>query len=108
MIYFVGPLKYFIGKEPPGLVREGLYGLSRNPMYLAVIAAAAGQSIVFASWKVGLYAGALFLFFHLVVVLLEEPHLRKERGQSYEEYCRRVPRWLGLPRQASLPRSSIM
>ena len=28
------------------------------------------------------------------LVLLEEPHLRELHGASYDEYCRRVPRWL--------------
>ena len=37
--------------------------------------------------------------FRLVVVLLEEPHLARIRGPAYEEYRRRVPRWIGLARE---------
>jgi protein-S-isoprenylcysteine O-methyltransferase Ste14 len=37
----------------------------------------------------------VFLFFHLVVRLVEEPHLRAMHGPAYEIYCRAVPRWLG-------------
>jgi protein-S-isoprenylcysteine O-methyltransferase Ste14 len=33
-----------------------------------------------------------------VVVLLEEPHLRRVRGEPYILYCRQVPRWFGWPR----------
>jgi protein-S-isoprenylcysteine O-methyltransferase Ste14 len=29
------------------------------------------------------------------VVLVEEPHLRRKQGPAYEDYCRRVPRWIG-------------
>jgi protein-S-isoprenylcysteine O-methyltransferase Ste14 len=43
------------------------------------------------------YGGAVFLFFHLMIVFFEEPHLRATRGRSYDLYCRAVPRWLGLP-----------
>jgi protein-S-isoprenylcysteine O-methyltransferase Ste14 len=28
------------------------------------------------------------------VVFYEEPTLRRKFGAEYEEYCRRVPRWL--------------
>jgi len=28
------------------------------------------------------------------VIALEEPHLRELHGPSYDDYCRRVPRWL--------------
>ncbi|MGH9842768.1 MAG: LysR family transcriptional regulator [Blastocatellia bacterium] len=31
---------------------------------------------------------------HLFTVFYEEPTLRKQFGQSYDEYIRRVPRWI--------------
>jgi protein-S-isoprenylcysteine O-methyltransferase Ste14 len=31
---------------------------------------------------------------HLFVVLYEEPTLRRQYGESYEEYVRTVPRWV--------------
>jgi protein-S-isoprenylcysteine O-methyltransferase Ste14 len=97
-IFFTRHLKLVIGEEPRKLVRRGLYRFSRNPMYLGVLLAVFGQALVFASFQVALYGAALWLVFHLVVVLLEEPHLREERGPSYEQYCRQVPRWLGRPK----------
>src|SRR5713226_2993633 len=96
-IFFTRYVKFVIGEEPPKLVQEGLYRISRNPMYLGVLTAVFGQALLFASPSVAFYGAALWLFFHLTVVFLEEPHLRKQRGPSYEEYCRRVPRWLGWP-----------
>jgi len=32
--------------------------------------------------------------FHLFVFLYEEPTLRRQFGESYEEYRRRVARWI--------------
>lgn len=96
-IFFTRPLKFALGEEPPRVVRSGLYRVSRNPMYLAVVAAVFGQALIYASAPIAWYGVFLFFCFHLVVVLIEEPHLRKERGGSYQEYCRHVPRWLGLP-----------
>jgi protein-S-isoprenylcysteine O-methyltransferase Ste14 len=94
-IFFTRRLRFVLGEEPPKLVRRGLYRLSRNPMYVGVLLAVFGQALIFASPQVAFYGAVLWLCFHIVVVFLEEPHLREERGASYDEYCRQVPRWLG-------------
>jgi protein-S-isoprenylcysteine O-methyltransferase Ste14 len=97
-IFFTRHLKSVIGEEPPKLVSEGLYRISRNPMYIGVLTAVFGQVILFSSVRIAIYGIFLWLCFHLAVVIFEEPHLRKERGPAYEEYCRQVPRWLGWPK----------
>jgi len=48
----------------------------------------------YASWPIAEYGLLVRLGFHIVVVLLEEPHLRQEQGADYDEYCRGVPRWI--------------
>jgi protein-S-isoprenylcysteine O-methyltransferase Ste14 len=93
-IFFTRHLKFLIGEEPAKLVREGIYRFSRNPMYLSVLLVVFGQAIFFKSSEIAFYGIALFFLFHLVVVFIEEPHLRSERGAAYEEYVQRVPRWL--------------
>ena len=97
-IFFARHLRLVIGEEPSGLVSGGLYSLSRNPMYLGVLLVVVGQAVLFASPLLTAYACAVFIFFQLIVVFVEEPHLRATRGSSYEIYCRAVPRWLGLAR----------
>ena len=97
-IYFTRPLRAVLGEEPRRLVRGGLYRYSRNPMYLGVLLAIAGQACVYRSRSIAVYAIAAAVFFHCVVVLIEEPHLTRTRGADYAEYRRRVPRWLGIPR----------
>jgi len=67
-------------------------------MYVGVLTAIAGQAIVYRSRPIAVYLLIAAITFHLVVVLLEEPHLASARGDSYRDYRRRVPRWLGLPR----------
>jgi protein-S-isoprenylcysteine O-methyltransferase Ste14 len=94
MIFFARPLRFLLGEEPDVLVTRGLYERTRNPMYLGVLTAIAGQAIAFASRVVAAYAVVMFVVFTAVVMLLEEPHLRVQRGAEYEDYCRRVPRWL--------------
>jgi|SRR5579863_169048 len=94
-VFFTRPQRFVLGEEPPKIVTQGPYRFSRNPMYLGVLLAVFGQALVFRSLAIARYGVLLWLIFHLVVVVLEEPHLRKERGVVYEEYCRHVPRWLG-------------
>ena len=96
--FFARHLRAVIGAEPPQVVRSGLYQYSRNPMYVGVVLLIAGQALIFRSTDLAYYAAAAWLAFHLVILLLEEPHLRKARGPSYNEYRRRVPRWIGWKR----------
>jgi protein-S-isoprenylcysteine O-methyltransferase Ste14 len=40
------------------------------------------------------YAAVMLLIAHVFVILYEEPTLRRQFGESYEEYRRSVPRWI--------------
>jgi protein-S-isoprenylcysteine O-methyltransferase Ste14 len=93
--FFTRPLGFLLGEEPPDVVRTGPYRFSRNPMYVAVVAAIFGQAALYRSRQILIYGAAVALVFEIVVVLLEEPHLRKTRGESYKQYLQAVPRWLG-------------
>jgi protein-S-isoprenylcysteine O-methyltransferase Ste14 len=94
-IFFTRHLRALLGQEPPRLVRDGLYRYSRNPMYLGVILVILGQALIFASRAIFEYAVVVFVCFHLIVVLVEEPHLRSRDPAVYEMFTRSTPRWLG-------------
>lgn len=72
----------------------GLYARTRNPMYLGVLSVLLGEALAFDSFRLLAYAAVVFLGFHLFTVLYEEPAHRRRFGPAFEEYCRRVPRWL--------------
>ena len=93
-IFFTRPVRFLFGEEPHRLVQAGLYRVTRNPMYVSVLLVIFGQALLYASWRIAEYGVVVWLGFHIVVVLLEEPHLRDERGVAYDDYCRRVPRWV--------------
>ena len=93
-IFFTRHLRFVWGEEPPALVRTGPYLLSRNPMYVSVLLVIFGQAILYASRSVAVYGAIVFICFHLVVTSIEEPHLRAREGPAYDDYCRRVRRWL--------------
>jgi protein-S-isoprenylcysteine O-methyltransferase Ste14 len=69
---------------------------------MSVLAVVFGQAIFYRNLRVAEYGVFLTVFFHLFVLLYEEPDLRKRFDGEYEEFCRRVPRW--LPRIAATNR----
>ncbi len=95
-IWFTKYLKILIGEEPIRLVSSGLYKTSRNPMYLGVLMIVFGLSILLESKTILIYTGILGVFFHIVVIFLEEPHLKKNFGKEYELYLKKTHRWFGL------------
>ncbi len=66
----------------------------RNPMYLADVLIIGGLGIFVQSSAVLVYGATLWLSLHGLVVAVEEPRLRRRFGAAYDDYCRRVPRWL--------------
>ena len=85
--------------DPPRrLVVAGPYRRIRNPMYVGAGLALAGAALYYESLALLAYLAAFLLATHLMVLLYEEPTLRRLFGTDYEEYCARVGRW--WPRRA--------
>jgi protein-S-isoprenylcysteine O-methyltransferase Ste14 len=87
---------------PRHLVTTGLFAVVRNPIMAAELLVIWGEALYIASWGVTLYAIAISVAAHVMVVYIEEPELRQRFGESYEEYCRNVPRW--FPRRGKAAR----
>ena len=88
------------------LIRDGLFSVSRNPVYTGMTLMALG--IIF------LYQDILFLslfftlFFNfLLIILLEEKFLTKRLGKEYHNYCRQVSRFIGFIPKQRINRKSI-
>jgi protein-S-isoprenylcysteine O-methyltransferase Ste14 len=79
---------------PERLVVAGPYRRVRNPMYVAVTALILGQAALFADVRLLAYAAAIWLAFHLFVLIYEEPTLRRAFPQDYAAFTAAVPRWL--------------
>ena len=79
---------------PKRLVVEGPYRFVRNPMYWSVACVMMGEALAFRSLWLAEVACVFLAFAALFVMIFEEPVLRHKFGPEYEEYCRRVPRWL--------------
>jgi protein-S-isoprenylcysteine O-methyltransferase Ste14 len=79
---------------PKKLVVEGPYRVLRNPMYWGVGSVILGEAAIFHSVALAELAVVFALGVIVFVLFVEEPALKKKFGAEYEEYCRRVPRWL--------------
>jgi len=81
------------------LAATGPFRIVRNPIYLAGIVLLTGVGLLYRSWHIKelVLPGVLFVYFHLAIVRVEEPALRRLFGANYDAYCRRVPRWLPGP-----------
>lgn len=76
------------------LVLTGLYRYVRNPMYVGVFSAIAGQSLLFQNFHVLVYGVCMFFVAACFVLLYEEPTLRRTFGAEYDDFCANVPRWI--------------
>jgi protein-S-isoprenylcysteine O-methyltransferase Ste14 len=78
---------------PEHLVVGGLYRYVRNPMYVAVIAAILGQSLLL--WRPVLAGYAVVVTVAVVSFVLgyEQPTLARQFGTEYAAYRRNVPGW---------------
>jgi len=63
-------------------------------MYLSLVSAILGQSLIFGNVGLLEYGGLLWLLFHIFVLLYEEPTLRASFGPEYKLFCGEVPRWI--------------
>ncbi|WP_423184688.1 methyltransferase family protein [Arthrobacter sp. NyZ413] len=79
---------------PKHLVVGGLYRFVRNPIYVAIVAAVAGQGLLLGQAKLlgvaalGVVPVAVFVRFY------EEPALTRKFGAEYTMYKENVPGWL--------------
>jgi protein-S-isoprenylcysteine O-methyltransferase Ste14 len=79
---------------PKELVVTGLYRYVRNPIYVGVLSIFLGHFLWFGYWALLIYTVFAFIGVHFFVVLYEEPTLKRKFGAAYEEYLKRVPRWI--------------
>ncbi|MGZ8488015.1 MAG: methyltransferase family protein [Candidatus Binatia bacterium] len=87
---------------PRRLVTEGIYARMRHPRYVQLLIALTGYALI-ANYLAAYLAVALWAPAIYVIALLEEKELRAHFGATYDQYCRRVPRFLPKLRRDSGP-----
>ena len=76
------------------LVVEGIYGLTRNPLYLGSTLVYVGLSVAAGSlWAILLLVPLLWVM-NVGVIAREERYLERKFGDAYRTYKARVRRWV--------------
>lgn len=76
------------------IVSDGVYRLTRNPMYVSMVAMYVGIALLIrAPWALVLLPLVVVAVDRLVIAK-EEHYLRGKFGETYINYCSRVRRWI--------------
>ena len=82
------------------IITTGIYRYTRNPIYIFVWLILFGESLFFTSLDLLYYLIFWIVIFNLLVRFVEEPYMRSQFGEEYDNYCRKVHRWFPrLPRR---------
>lgn len=79
--------------HPDRLITDGIFAISRNPIYVAFAIILIGEFLILPNWITLAYIVAAIALFHRQV-LREEDYLRRHYGQAYVDYYNRVRRYL--------------
>jgi protein-S-isoprenylcysteine O-methyltransferase Ste14 len=81
-------------EEPTVLICDGVFRLSRNPMYLGFVAVLLGIAILLRSIAPYLVIPVFAVLMDRIFILTEERSLERRFGEAWVKYSLRVRRWL--------------
>lgn len=76
------------------LVTDGVYGFTRNPMYLGFVLMLAGWVAILASPALVALVGLYAVYLDKVQIPPEEAALKAHFGAAFDDYAARVRRWV--------------
>ncbi|MEZ6022438.1 MAG: isoprenylcysteine carboxylmethyltransferase family protein [Hyphomonadaceae bacterium] len=81
-------------KRNNALVTNGLFALTRNPMYLAMVIFCIGGALWMERSLMLLAPALMFAVANWVFIPFEEAKMRRQFGDAFDAYTRRVRRWI--------------
>ena len=81
-------------KGTPEILERGPFRITRNPMYLQMVLACLGFSVILSNLWILALTPVCALILQTSSILPEEAYLERKFGQPYLDYKRRVRRWL--------------
>lgn len=78
-------------KEGQVLVKDGPYGLVRNPMYLGIAMIGLGIVLVLFRWWTSAIFILIFILQYILLIFREERRLIEKFGQEYKNYINLTP-----------------
>lgn len=85
---------FITGKKSRVLVTDGPYSLVRNPLYFFSFLGFVGVGLAFESVTLALVLAGVFFLTHWPAIISEERRLRELFGEAFDDYMRRVPRFI--------------
>lgn len=79
--------------KPKVLIKNGIFSLSRNPVYLALVLSEFGLGFVFDTFWLFISAFLLWIVLDIVIVRQEEDVLKRTFNNEYESYKKMTRRW---------------
>lgn len=95
LIGFIAAVASYIKAPSEALAVDGIYKISRNPMYIAALLAYTGITVLTLNIFLAILLIIMIAFHHLMI-LSEERTCAKRYGKQYEQYKRATPRYLFL------------
>jgi len=98
---FASLRKFFLSKNTLILIKpasslqtNGIYNISRNPMYVSLALIYLGLTCLIGNWWNIILFPLLFLIIQEYVIKSEEKYLHRAFGVEYADYQRKTRRWL--------------
>ena len=76
------------------MIAEGIYKITRNPMYLGMTLIVVAIGLFFASYAIAVLGLFAAIIIDRLVIAREEAYLEARFGQSYADYKTQVRRWI--------------
>jgi protein-S-isoprenylcysteine O-methyltransferase Ste14 len=92
--FFLSRNTVILIKPASSLQTTGIYGITRNPMYIGLTCLYLCITCFRGSWWNIILFPALIIIIQEYVIKSEERYLVLEFGQQYEDYRRKVRRWI--------------
>jgi len=80
-------------KEDTQLKVDGLFRLSRNPMYVGMDTTMIASALYTLN-PIVILLGVFVIAIHHIIVIAEEEHMQKVFGQEYLDYCKHVRQYI--------------
>lgn len=93
LIGFIAAVASYIKADPESPAMQGIYKISRNPMYVSALLSYAGIAVMTLNALLTILLIIMIILHHLMI-LSEERVCAKNFGKHYEQYKAKTPRYL--------------
>ena len=94
LMFLYGKGTFLVTSAPKKIMTRNIYGIVRNPMMWALYIIVLGEILTFGHFILIIWLIAMARIIWLIVANYEEPQLERRFGESWKEYCEKVPPWI--------------